>query len=276
MGTAKVAMDPGRIGSSKPVIPRKKVPECDHEVQFYFDERFLIQSLSEFAGSTLRANGSAIIVATRSHRVALAQELRRSGINLATLIEQGRYVALDASDTLAQFTVNGLPDETLFREILGNVISCAGSAAAARGGDTRVTIFGEMVALQWQRGEGPAALQLERLWNQLSKSNAFRLRCAYPLASFEREVHTEFFSRICCEHQAVIPAEDYTVLDEVDRLRTVARLQQTRQALKTEAAERHLAQGQAIELQIQNERLIKEIQKRDAVIHELRKLHAGY
>jgi hypothetical protein len=34
-------------------------------------------------------------------------------------VEQGRYIALDAADTLSKFMVNGTPDPILFSELIG-------------------------------------------------------------------------------------------------------------------------------------------------------------
>lgn len=219
--------------------------------------------------SALEGGSSAVVVATKPHRNSLTDQLERSGFNLAAALEPGRYVALDAAETLAQFTVDGLPDEARFREVIGKVISCA--AASGRGGDAKVVIFGEIVNLLWQRGQAQPALQLEQFWNRLAEFHSFHLRCGYPIASFDREIHTELFSRICGEHASVIPTEGYADADEKDRLRTVARLQRTEQVFKTEALERRNAQARALEVQTENQELMKEIHKREAVEDELRR-----
>jgi len=245
---------------------------CGHEVQFYFDDRFLIRSLSSFVQTALEAGSSAVIVATKSHREGLAAQLERAGVDLTEAMKESRYMALDAAETLAQFLVDGLLDETLFHKLIGDVVSCAAAAARRDDDDTKVVIFGEMVTLLWLRGETKAALQLEQCWNRLAESHFFHLRCAYPITSFDREVHTELFSRICGEHKVVIPAEGYSDLsDENDRLRTVARLQQTEQVLRTEAAERRNAQARTLEVQSQNKQLVSEIRKREVVEDELRR-----
>lgn len=243
---------------------------CQHEVQFYFDDRFLVHSICNLALAELERGGCAIIIATRPHRESIAEELQRSQVNLPAAIEEGRYIALDAAETLAQFSINGLPDEGLFREVIGGIVS--GSAMIASRTNARVIAFGEMVALLWQRGEAESALRLEQFWNKLAESHSFQLRCAYPIASFDREVHNELFSRICSEHHVVIPAEDYSSLDnENDRLRSVARLQQTEQALRTETAARRSAQAQIQETQQENQQLTAEIRKREAREDELRR-----
>ena len=246
------------------------VAACQHDVQFYFDDRFLIRSLSTFVGPRLASGSSVLIVATKSHRESLAEELERAGVDLPAAIAEGRYLALDAAETLARFTRNGFPDESLFRELIGGLVSC--SAAVARGQDDKVIIFGEMVALLWQRGEAQAALRLEQLWNGLSETHSFRLRCAYPIASFDRSVHTEIFSRICSEHQLVIPAEDYSgLVDASDRLRTVVRLQHAEQVLKRESAERQVQHAESLQIQDQNQELVRELRQRKAVEDELRR-----
>jgi signal transduction histidine kinase len=268
-------MNSGHNGATVPfakssVFRSHRETRCQHEVQFYFDDQFLIQSLAGWVQCALDGGGSAIIVATEAHRVRLAQELRRDRIALTSFIDQGRYVALDAAETLAQFMVDNAPDVKRFRQVIGDVISCAACVAPREYG--KVAIFGEMVALLWQRGEVQAALRLEQMWNELSEHYSFQLRCAYPITSFDQDTHTELFNRICAEHNFTIPAESYSESsDPQDRLRTVAFLQQTEQVLKTEAVGRRVAEAQKEQAQRQNERLTEEIRKHEAVEEELRK-----
>jgi signal transduction histidine kinase len=239
-------------------------------VQFYFDERFLIASLAAFVGTALETGSSAVVVATKAHRDGLAQELEKTGVGLAAAVEQGRYLAFDAQQTLDSFTTNGILDKERFCDVIGNVIVRA--AAASHNEQSKVAIYGEMVSLLWQRGEDQATVQLEQFWNDLSQTHSFYLRCGYPLTSFDRETHAEMFAGICGQHQAVIPAESYTgLVDENDRLLAIARLQQTEQALKTEAVERRLAQSRVQDIHSQNQQLIQEVEKREIAEDELRR-----
>src|SRR5579871_558106 len=261
------------LASERPtssLLQSGSAPHCQHEVQFYFDDRFLLKSLACFVRNALESGTSAIVVATRPHCTGLADQLRRDGVDLTSAIEQGRYVALDASETLNQFMVDGAPDETRCRKCVGEVISCSSYVAPRE--DSKVAIYGEMVSVLWQRGETHAALRLEQLWNQLSADYSFYLRCGYPIASFDRDAYSELFSRICSEHDVVIPAEGYPEhATEADRSRTVALLQQTEQVLKSEAVERRNVQAQMREVQNQNEQLLKEIRRHEAVEDELRR-----
>jgi signal transduction histidine kinase len=265
-----VTIEPGSTGDSSVLSSATQGTHFHHEVQFYFNDRFLIQSLSAFFRNALNVGNSVIVLATKCHRDNLAEELERTGTGFAAAVQQGRYVALDAAETLAAFTVDGMVDKTRFHEVIGGVIAC--SAATARGSGANVMIFGEMVSLLWERGEVQSALRLEQLWNQLSESHSFHLRCGYPIAGFDREIHTELFSLICAEHQLVIPAEDYTAAaNENVRLRTVARLQHAEQLLKTETEERRIAQDQTVEVQSRYEELVKEVRRREEIEDELRR-----
>jgi signal transduction histidine kinase len=253
--------------------PLRSLP-CRHSVQFYYDDPFLIQSLAEFVQTALAEGRSALVVASREHRFDTAEALRQKGVNLTLAIEEGRYRALDASETLDQFMVDGSPDATLFQQVVSDIIVAAESCAAPQSHASRanVAIFGEMVALLLQRGESNAALELEQLWNDLGKKYSFDLLCGYRISSFDRAAHRDFFHRICAEHDTVIPAEGYAELGtDTDRLRTIALLQQTEQVLKTEVVRRELVEAQKREAEHQKQQLLKEVRKHEAVEEELRK-----
>jgi len=264
-------------GVSTPKIPESRSrfrPRTEthrqHDVQFYFDDQFLIESLSAFVRNALDAGTSAIVVATRSHCVSLADRLRRDGTDLTSAIGHGRYMALDAAETLDRFMLNGSPDELRFGECIGDAISCSAHAALCQ--NATVSIYGEMASILWQRRDTQGALRLEELWNRLSAHYSFHLLCGCPITSFDRRTHTDLFSQICCQHDAVIPAEGFPEPGvENDHSRTVALLQQKEQVLKSEVTERLTAEAHVREVQSQNQELIKELRKHEAVEEELRR-----
>lgn len=209
-----------------------------HSVQFYSDDSFLLDTLSRFMGSALGAGDAGIVIATEEHRTELARRLSVRGLDLPLAVDQGRYVALDAAETLSQFMVDGWPDEKRFLDLIGGVISRARTAAAKERG--RVALFGEMVAHLWAEGKTDAALMLEQLWNQIAQSHSFSLVCAYPLNKFYREEDREQFQKICDEHSAVLPAESYSLASANEQLRLVALWQQKAAALEAEVARRRV------------------------------------
>lgn len=204
-----------------------------HTVQFYDDDSFLIERVASFIGSALDSGNTAIMVATKSHRRKLAECLQRRGFDVAGLLCEGRYVTLDAAETLAKFMLDDRPDRASFQKTLVDIVKRANRAAKCD--RPCAAVFGEMVALLWKKGNRNAAIELEQLWNQLSQTHNFSLMCAYPLKGFSRERHARAFMEVCAEHVDVIPSESYSALSgEVERRRGIARLQQRAQALEAE------------------------------------------
>ncbi|MGB6387559.1 MAG: MEDS domain-containing protein [Terriglobales bacterium] len=216
--------------------PLEPVGHWGHTVQFYGEDSSLLEELSRFIGAALVAGDAAVVIATKAHRDGLAQRLQSRGFDTATAIEQGRYVTLDAEETLAKLMRDGWPDAELFTKVLGSVF---GQIVAASGRTPHIAGFGEMVALLWTRGNAEAAVRLEQLWNDLGRTYPLSLRCAYPMTEFNREDHGDLFLKICAEHSQVIPVESYTaLLSEDERFRSITHLQQKALALESEMAER--------------------------------------
>jgi len=174
----------------------------NHTVQFYGDDGALLHELMSHIGKALARGSSAIIIATSAHIDGLARKLKSQGIDVARAKAESRYIALEASDVLSKFMVNGLPDRALFSDAIGQVIGRA--TAASLDENRRVVAFGEMVALLWAEGKCEAAMQLEKLWNELAKTYSFSLHCAYPMQGFSRQEMDDSVRKICAEHSGVV------------------------------------------------------------------------
>jgi PAS domain S-box-containing protein len=216
-----------------PQIDWSDMGDTEHFVQFYENDEFLIDCVLGFIEASLRNGHGGLIIATADHRSALESKLLASGIDVAGLTAEGRFVALDASQALSRFMVDGLPDRTRFFESIGKSLSRLTESGR------QVHAFGEMVALLWAEGNQQAAIRLESLWNELGKDHRFSLFCAYPLAGFSTGDDAAPFDSICGCHSRVIPSESYTVLnDPYGRLREITRLQQKARALEAEISHR--------------------------------------
>jgi DNA-binding NarL/FixJ family response regulator len=172
-----------------------------HSVDFYADQEGLLDSLTQFSGAALRAGRPVIVVATDSHRDDLLLRLQASGLNVAAAVEQGRYRAVDAAETLSTFMVNGQPDRARFLRVVGDLTETA--ARGARAERALLAACGECAPLLWAQGKVEAAIRLEQLWNEVAMTYDMDILCGYPLASFQSMVGTHIFSRICAEHSAV-------------------------------------------------------------------------
>lgn len=206
-----------------------------HVVQLYADDGFLIDVLSRFVGGALAGGDAAVVIATKSHRIALDRQLSARGLDTTNATVQGRYVVLDASETLSKLMTNGAVDEARFDDIVGGALTQVRGVINDK--DHRIAVFGELVALLWAEGKSLEAIRLEELWNGLAKIHSFSLLCAYPMTGFNNEKHIEPFLKMCGHHSGVMPTESYLQLStDEDRLRTIAYLQQKAQALEKELA----------------------------------------
>lgn len=214
-----------------------KITQDDHFAQFYDTDAFLLNSLGKFVHSGLSTGDAVIVVATEVHRQALDELLTAQGLDIFEASTAGRYISLDAADTLSQFLVKGCPDRQRFTEVMGGLI------AGATGEGRLVRIFGEMVALLWAEEKCDTAIHLEELWNDLGKTHRFSLFCAYPMSGFSSEALAMPLNNICAVHSGVVPAESYTALENHDqRLRAIIQLQQKARSLEAEIAERKEAE----------------------------------
>jgi CheY-like chemotaxis protein len=179
---------------------RRKIGRC-HEVQFYGDDASFVDGFTPFISAALNAGNVAIVVATKSHRDRLLQRLQAHGLNISSAINQGRYIALDATETLSTFMVKDLPDPVRFLKIVSDLIVTA--APAAQGEHPRVAACGECAPLLWAEGKVDAAIQLEHLWGEIANTYDVDILCGYVMKSFQHEPEHHIYERICAEHSRV-------------------------------------------------------------------------
>ena len=212
--------------------PWKDFAMCEHRVQFYDTEAFLLRKVFDFVVAAFRNQGAVVVIATASH-------LEQLGCLLAEheSVPGGhrRLVCLDARQTLDLFMVDGMPDAQRFEAVIGVLLEEVSDA-----GTRTVQVFGEMVALLYVQGKAVAAVRLEQLWEDLGQRRVFSLLCAYPMQAFPGEGHRSAFKAICDAHTEVAPLEclDAVAVEPQQLHRVVARLQQSTNALEHELAHR--------------------------------------
>jgi len=172
-----------------------------HEVQFYSDDAVFLDTFARFIAVALKAGDAAIVVATESHREALALRLKTLGLDVDAATQQGTYIQLDAAETLSTFMVNDMPDSARFFEVAGGLFETA--AKAAKREHPRVVACGECAPLLWAEGKPDAAIRLEQLWDQAGITFEVDILCGYALSSFHCDEDEHVFQGICAEHSAV-------------------------------------------------------------------------
>jgi anti-sigma regulatory factor (Ser/Thr protein kinase) len=168
--------------------------DCDHQVQFFGTDDALVLNVAHFLAVPLLRGEAAVVIASAEHRELFAAELTGHGIDVAGLRQAGRYVDLDAAETLALFMTDAGPDEQRFREVVGGVVRRMEDRFGA------VTAYGEMVGLLAAGDQLVAALELESMWSRLMAECRLRLLCGYPS---EHVAEGTPYESVCAAHDAV-------------------------------------------------------------------------
>jgi MEDS: MEthanogen/methylotroph, DcmR Sensory domain len=198
----------GRIAASVEVVYQMEITvvgaenlnASQHVVQFYGHDEELAERVAGYLMEALRGQGVAIVIATPEHCRAFETRLTRAGADVARARDDGAYLALDASQTLAEFMAADRLDPAAFDRVVGGVIRQAATAGRP------VRAYGEMVALLWDDGLVNAAVQLESMWDELGRRHPFSLLCGYRVDSVAGGA--DAFAAVCCLHREVLgPAE---------------------------------------------------------------------
>jgi anti-sigma regulatory factor (Ser/Thr protein kinase) len=189
------------------VLDDVTVPAGQHVVQFYEREENLALAVSSFLGAGLVAGETALVVATKAHLEAFEAVLTAAGINVCALRASAQLVSFDAEELLGRFIVDQRADAARFQASVGSLVAKLSAGAPLR-------IYGEMVAVLWDRGDVAAAMELESHWNELARRAPFTLFCAYPL-----DVVRAGREAICSHHSAVVaePRPQPARADEASR-----------------------------------------------------------
>src|SRR6478609_3783882 len=119
---------------------------ANHVVQFYDAADDLIDGVGAYVSGALSVDDVAIVVATGEHRAQLDRLLVERGVDVVAARADGLLVECDAEELLARFAG---PDGLSRADFEAATIELI--APAAREGRA-VRIFGEIVAVLWNRG----------------------------------------------------------------------------------------------------------------------------
>jgi hypothetical protein len=185
-----------------PFLVRREVSRC-HEIQFYSDESSLLDGFTRFVSAALKAGNVAVFVGTTAHRYTLYEKLHTESADIRAAIRVGKYIALDALKVLSNFMVNDMPEPSRFSKVVNDLIVAASKWTS--GEHLRVAICGECAPILWAEGKADAAIALEELWNEITRTYDVDILCGYSLESLRCDEDSYTFRRICEEHSTVHP-----------------------------------------------------------------------
>lgn len=177
------------------------MPDSAHYVQFFNNDPAFVQAISAFLREGIQSGSTCMAMLTLEHREQVDAHLRELGLDPAALAAEYRYVPLDAPTVLAGFLNDGALDRHRFHHDMGRLMRQAGS------GGRHVCAAGEMASLLVRQAGVALAIQLEELWNELSRHFSFSLFCGYDSTALSDDIDGKAYRRICAVHSHVIRAD---------------------------------------------------------------------
>lgn len=181
----------------------------DHIVHLYQDQDFLNRVVCRFAAAALANGEGVILVPTLAHWQAFRPRLEAEGVDIKGAQNSGQLNIVDADELLPRFMRQAMPDGPMFLGLAGEIISKTRSA----GRFSNVRWWGEMVNVLWERGDVAASMNLEDLFDRVSREQNIAVFCSFLMDNFNGDVHTHMLPRLGDNHSHLIPVEDYTRLE---------------------------------------------------------------
>lgn len=172
----------------------------EHLVQFYDTDEELVDAVVPFLTAGLAAGESVLVIAREPHRSAFQRELAAIDRGLEQSIAAGTFVAVDAAELLRY-----LQDSETGEVSVADFDASVGMLVRRQlAGGRRLRIYGEVVALLWDRGEVSTAIALEAMWNDLQRQHPFMLFCGYPVV--QAPAQRAAMEQVCRAHSSILPA----------------------------------------------------------------------
>jgi len=175
-----------------------------HVVHFYADDSVLLAGFLSLLRSSLSAEESILAILTSPHRIWLEKQLICQRIDVREAIRTEQLVILDADRTLSELVDAMRLDRERFLIRLEDMLRRLEAAAIVK--NKRLVVFGEVVTMLWAQGKHDAAIQVEKLWNELAQRYSFYLCCAYPASAFPEQSKSGGYAAICDQHSEVVSA----------------------------------------------------------------------
>jgi CheY-like chemotaxis protein len=174
-----------------------------HTIHFRANDSSFHDGVVELLLAAIARGEMAVVLANDTNRAGIARGLNAAGCDVSAMRGKGNYFEFDAAEAISQVVRNGLPD----RDELAKMVDNLERLRLARPGGGRVTIFGEMAGLLLQAGNLDAAVRMEQLWSELTRTLPYFTICSYPTPILRAEPHPGVWAAVCAEHSAVCHAE---------------------------------------------------------------------
>lgn len=175
-----------------------RLADGDHVVQFYDRDEHLVELVSDYLTASVLEGDAVIVMAVPAHCDMFRGALAAAEFDVQAAEADGTLLIVDAVEISSNLMADGGLDVEAFEEMVARPVRQAGK------GSRPVRVYGEMVAVLWEAGNVPAAIELESRWNQLGAQIPFALFCAYPSKVVSGPGTADAFAEVCSLHSEVL------------------------------------------------------------------------
>jgi DNA-binding NarL/FixJ family response regulator len=187
----------GRVGEkARHISPNGR----RHEALYYSSDALLLDQWVSVAEAALSDDATFFLLATDSRRDRLQAMLQARGVNVARAVRDGRYVAVSVDETLSKFMVGDRLDETRFWEAVTPLMLNMARASTAE--HPRVVACGECAPALCVRGNANAAVRLEQLWDEVTRTFHLDTFCGYSSDGCQCAEPSAVFEQVSAAHTA--------------------------------------------------------------------------
>jgi DNA-binding NarL/FixJ family response regulator len=183
------------------LTPLVMTNEDAHAVQYHGDDTSWLNGVANVLTRALHRGDPVATVFVEANRDALALQMTKRGWNLVDLEAQGRYLVFDAEDAATQVMRGDHADVDAIAGLV-DVLERARTASAA-GPRSHLTLVGEIAAVLCRRGNPEGALELEQIWDELTRSLPILTICAYPASCVDHHQTPGFLSSVSAHHSVI-------------------------------------------------------------------------
>jgi len=195
-GSIRLSDPPSPLGGKDTFFTPLDNRDSHHEVFFYPDDLSFAAGVSAFIERSLKAEKVVLAVIKESHRQGILKSVQENGVDTRSAINSGRLVFNDPVAFQEAFMPGGRVDpERMLQASSAMVESLMREHPGAR-----ICACGECGSDLLAQGKVEAALQIERVWDQLSVGYHLDLFCGYIFTGLQRAEDLPGYREISAWH----------------------------------------------------------------------------
>lgn len=201
MGTSAFAVSGPATGSRWQAALLERPGRSDHIALVYKDDPFLVESVSRFIDSGLRAGDGIVVLSTLPRWEEIRQRLSSRGADLISAVRRGQLIRTGVHSILLNWMGSNC-SQSEFNEAVGGLVDIQlGQYPAVR-------VFSELADVLLDKDNWLIATNAQRGWNSYLRGKPVSVLSAWRLEGLYAEGYGSRLERLYLTHQHILTDDD--------------------------------------------------------------------